>query len=46
MNGIDELQAARKRIREPGAALAGAHTGYCPESAFLDIACVRALDRT
>ncbi|MDR3357231.1 MAG: hypothetical protein LBO04_08635 [Spirochaetaceae bacterium] len=24
MNGTDELQAARKRIREPGAALAGA----------------------
>ncbi|MDR3357201.1 MAG: hypothetical protein LBO04_08480 [Spirochaetaceae bacterium] len=25
MNEIDELQAARGRIREPGAALAGAH---------------------
>ncbi|MDR3357102.1 MAG: hypothetical protein LBO04_07980 [Spirochaetaceae bacterium] len=42
MNEIDELKAARKRIREPGAALAGAHMGYCLESAFPGIARGRA----
>jgi transposase-like protein len=41
MNEIDELKAARKRIRELEAALAGAHMDYCLESAFLDIACKR-----
>jgi hypothetical protein len=39
MNEIDELQAARSRIREPEAAPADAHMEYCLESAFLDIAC-------
>jgi hypothetical protein len=39
MNGIDEMKAAKKRIREPGAALADAHVDYCLESAFLEIAC-------
>jgi hypothetical protein len=41
MNEIDELKAARKRIRELEAALADAHMDYCLESAFLDIACGR-----
>ncbi|MFP3090101.1 transposase [Treponema sp. TIM-1] len=41
MNEIDELQAARHRIRELEAALADAHMDYCLESAFLDIACQR-----
>jgi transposase-like protein len=41
MNEIDELQAARSRIRELEAALADAHMDYCLESAFLDIACTR-----
>jgi hypothetical protein len=41
MNEIDELQAARNRIRELGAALADAHMDYCLEHAFLDIACKR-----
>jgi transposase-like protein len=41
MNEIDELQAARSRIRELEAALADAHMDYCLESAFLDIACQR-----
>jgi transposase-like protein len=36
---IDELKAARKRIRELEAALADAHMDYCLESAFLNIAC-------
>ncbi|MDR1147479.1 MAG: transposase [Spirochaetaceae bacterium] len=39
MNEIDELQAARGRIRELEAALADAHMDYCLESAFLEIAC-------
>jgi transposase-like protein len=39
MNEIDELKAARSRIRELEAALADAHMDYCLESAFLDIAC-------
>jgi hypothetical protein len=38
VNGIDEPHEARKRIREPEAALANAHIDYCLESAFLDIA--------
>ena len=41
MNEMDELKAARNRIRELEAALADAHMDYCLESAFLDIACVR-----
>jgi transposase-like protein len=41
MKEIDELQAARKRIRELEAALADAHMDYCLERAFLDIACKR-----
>jgi transposase-like protein len=36
---IDEPREARRRIREPEAALANAHMDYCLESAFLDIAC-------
>jgi hypothetical protein len=39
MDEIDELQAARSRIRKLEAALADAHMEYCLESAFLDIAC-------
>jgi hypothetical protein len=38
MNGIDELKAAKKRIREPGAVPADAHVDYCLESVFLEIA--------
>jgi hypothetical protein len=41
MNEIDELKAARSRIRELEAALADVHMDYCLESAFLDIACER-----
>jgi hypothetical protein len=41
MNEIDELQAARRRIRDLEAALADVHMDYCLESAFLDIACKR-----
>ncbi|MDR3160227.1 MAG: hypothetical protein LBU28_01265, partial [Spirochaetaceae bacterium] len=41
MNEIDELQAARSRIRDLEAALADAPMDYCLESAFLDIACRR-----
>ncbi|MDR0662593.1 MAG: hypothetical protein LBF80_00750, partial [Spirochaetaceae bacterium] len=41
MNEIDEMKAARSRIRELEAALADAHMDYCRESAFLDIACER-----
>jgi transposase-like protein len=41
MKEIDELWAARSRIRELEAALADAHRDYCLESAFLDIACER-----
>jgi transposase-like protein len=36
---MDEMQAARRRIRELEAALADAHMDYCLESAFLEIAC-------
>jgi transposase-like protein len=39
MDEIDELKAARGRIRELEAALADAHMDYCLESAFLEIAC-------
>jgi hypothetical protein len=39
VNGVDELNAARKRIRESEAAPADAHLDYCLESAFLEIAC-------
>jgi hypothetical protein len=41
MDEIDELKAARSRIRDLEAALADAHMDYCLESAFLDIACKR-----
>lgn len=41
MKEIDQLQAARKRIKELEAALADAHIDYCLEKAFLDIACER-----
>jgi transposase-like protein len=41
MKERDELQGARRRIRELEAALADAHMDYCLESAFLDIACER-----
>jgi hypothetical protein len=36
MNGIDELKAAKKEIKELKAALADAHMDRCLESAFLD----------
>jgi transposase-like protein len=39
MDEIDEMKAARSRIRELEAALADAHMDYCLESAFLEIAC-------
>jgi hypothetical protein len=35
MDELDEMQAARSRIRELEAALADAHMDYCFESAFL-----------
>jgi transposase-like protein len=38
MNGIDELKATKRRIREPGAALADSRTDYFHGRAFLDIA--------
>jgi transposase-like protein len=42
MNEIDELRAARRRIREPEAALSSdAHMDCCLERAFSDIACER-----
>ncbi len=41
MKEIDELKAARKRIRELEAALADAHIDQCLERAFLEIACER-----
>jgi transposase-like protein len=41
MDEIDELKAARSRIRDLEAALADAHMDYYLESAFLDIACKR-----
>jgi transposase-like protein len=39
MEEVDEMKAARRRIRELEAALADAHMDYCLESAFLEIAC-------
>jgi transposase-like protein len=39
MNEIDELKAARRRIRELEAALSDAHMDYFLERAFLDLAC-------
>ena len=41
MEEMDELRAARKRIRELEAALADAHIDHCLEHAFLEIACER-----
>lgn len=41
MKEVDELKAARKRIRELEAALADAHIDQCLEHAFLEIACER-----
>jgi transposase-like protein len=41
VNEIDELKAARRRIREPEAALSGAHMDCCLECAFSDIVCER-----
>jgi transposase-like protein len=38
VNETDELRAARRRIREPEAALSGAHMDCCLERAFSDIA--------
>lgn len=41
MEEIDEMKAARKRIRELEAALADAHMDSVLEHAFLEIACER-----
>jgi transposase-like protein len=41
VNGTGELKAARRRIREPEAALSDAHMDCCLERAFSDIACER-----
>ena len=41
MNEMDELKAAKHRIRELEAALADAHIDQCLEHAFLEIACER-----
>lgn len=41
MKEIDEMKAARKRIRELEAALADAHMDCLLERAFLEIACER-----
>lgn len=41
MKEVDELKAARKRIRELEAALADAHIDQCLEHSFLEIACER-----
>jgi transposase-like protein len=41
MNEVDELKAAKGRIRELEGALADAHRDWCLERAFLDIACER-----
>jgi transposase-like protein len=41
VNGTGELKAARRRIREPEAALSDAHMDCCPGRAFSDIACER-----
>ena len=41
MKERDQLQEARKRIKELEAALADAHIDNCLEHAFLEIACER-----
>jgi transposase len=41
MEEVDQLKAARKRIRELEAALADAHIDHSLEHAFLEIACER-----
>ena len=41
MEDVDQLKAARKRIKELEAALADAHIDHCLEHAFLEIACER-----
>ncbi len=41
MEEVDQLKAARKRIKELEAALADAHIDNCLEHAFLEIACER-----
>ena len=41
MKEVDELKAARKRIRQLEAALSDAHIDQCLEHAFLEIACER-----
>ena len=41
MEEIDQLKAARKRVKELEAALADAHIDQCLEHAFLEIACER-----
>ncbi len=41
MKEVDEMKAARKRIRELEAALSDAHIDQCLEHAFLEIACER-----
>jgi transposase-like protein len=41
VNEIDELRAARRRMREPEAALSDARTDCCLDRAFSDIACER-----
>ena len=41
MKEVNELKAARKRIRTLEAALADAHVDNCLEHAFLEIACER-----
>lgn len=41
MKEVDQLQKARRRIRELEAALADAHIDHCLEHAFLEIACER-----
>lgn len=42
MKERDELQAARKRIRELEAALADAHVDHCLEKAYFHVLCERA----
>ena len=41
MKERDELQEARKRIRELEAAVADAHIDHCLEKAYLHVACER-----
>ncbi len=41
MKEVDELKAARKRVRELEAALSDAHIDHSLEHAFLEIACER-----